>query len=162
MTIGIRKMPGVICAVSTIEQIYKKYGYHGLSRVLRLIIGTWEGDVNSFSGNILNAVTRLVVAYGDSLNDDVFKEKLGVVSIKQLTRTAKERRSGSMGFAEAMVLEYNGKKKSNAYRLQINKLYAKEHSVFKELDEDADDLLGDEDISEYEQDLFIEDDQDED
>ena len=161
MTIGIRKMPGVICAVSTIEQIYKKYGYHGLSRVLRLIIGTWEGDVNSFSGNILNAVTRLVVVYGDSLDDDVFKEKLGVISIKQLTRTAKERRSGSMGFAEAMVLEYNGKKKSNAYRLQINKLYAKEHSVFKELDEDADELLGEEDISEYEQDLFIEDDQDE-
>lgn len=156
MTIGIRKGPGMICAVSTIEQIFKKYGYHGLNRVLRLIIGAWEGDVNSFSGNILNAVTRLVVVYGDSLDDDVFKEKLGAVSIKQLTRTAKERRPGSMGFAEAMVLEYNGKKRSNANRLQINKLYAKEHAIFKELDDVSDDMLSDEEIPYYENDLFEE------
>lgn len=94
-----------------------KYGYHGLSHVLRLIIGAWEGDLNSFSGNILNAVTRLIVVYEDTLNNEVFKEKLGAVSVKQLVRTAKERRPGSMGVAEAMVLEYNGKKKSNNNRL---------------------------------------------
>ena len=92
--------------------IYLKYGYHTLSRVLRLIIATWEGDLNSFSANMLKGVAKLVVAYGDSLNDEVFKEKLGAISIKLLTRTAKERRPGSMGFAEAMVLEYNGRKET--------------------------------------------------
>ena len=49
LSIGTRKAPCVICAVSTLEQIYQKYGYHALSRVLRLCIGTWEGDMNSFS-----------------------------------------------------------------------------------------------------------------
>ena len=124
---GTKKAPCVICAVSTIEAIYKKYGYHILNRVLRLDIGTWEGDLNSFSANIINALTKLVVVFGDSLNDEVFKEKIGAVSIKQMTRTAKERHAGSMGFAEAMLIEYNGKKKNPAQRLSMNKLHAREN-----------------------------------
>ena len=119
------KNPGSICAVSTLEMIFTKYGYHCLSRVLRLIIGAWEGDENSFSANIMKAVAKLVVVYRDMLDDDLFKEKLGAISIKALTRTAKERRSGSLGYAEVMVLEYNGKKKTNASRLPINMLYSK-------------------------------------
>lgn len=134
LTIGPTKGPGVICAVSTLESIYRKYGYHILSRSLRLIIGTWEGDSNSFAANILNGVTKMIVVYGDSLNEDTFKEKVGAISIKQLTRTAKERRPGSMGFAEAMVLEYNGKKKHGGHRLSINKLYAKENPLFVGID----------------------------
>ena len=58
------------------------------------------------------------------MNDEVFKEKLSAVSLKALMRTAKERRPGSIGFAEAMILEYNGRKKSSVYRLQINRLYS--------------------------------------
>lgn len=126
MTIGNKRGPGVICAISTLEAIYSKYGYHVLNRVLRLIIAAWEGDANSFSANIMNAVAKLCVVYKDQLNEDTFKEKVGAVSIKLLTRTAKERRAGSMGFAEAMILEYNGKKKSNVGRLSMNRLYAKE------------------------------------
>lgn len=129
---GIKKAPGIICAVSTVENIYKKYGYHVLNRVLRILISTWEGDLNSFAANMLNAVTKLVVVFGDSLNDEMFKERVGNVSVKQLTRTAKERGSGCMGFAEAMVIEYNGKKKSPAGKLFINKLHAKEN-VFGEI-----------------------------
>ena len=121
--------PCTICAISTVEQIYQKYGYHGLNRVLRLIVGTWEGDINSFSSNILNAVAKLISVFGDKLNDDIFKEKVGAVSVKQLTRTAKERHAGSMGFAEAMLIEYNGKKKNAEHRLSINKLYARESSL---------------------------------
>lgn len=125
--------PGLICAVSTVEQIYKRYGYHVLDRVLRLTIGTWEGEDRSFSANILNALTKLVIAYGDTLIDDVFKEKLGAISIKQLTRLGKERGHGSLGYAETMVLEYNGKKKNSPYRLTMNKLYAKESMIRAEL-----------------------------
>ena len=128
MVIGASKKPGAICAVSTLEFIFDKHGYHALDRVLRLIIGAWEGDYNSFSANIMKAVAKLVVVYKDALNDDLFKEKLGAISIKQLTRTAKERRAGCMGYAEVMVLEYNGKKKSNAAKLPLNALFAKNDS----------------------------------
>ena len=144
MTIGLKKAPGTILAVSTLEQIYFKLGFHGLSRVLRLIIGAWEGDMNSFSANMLNAVAKMVSAYGNALVDDLFKEKVGAASLKQLTRTAKERRPGCMGLAEAMVLEYNGKKKNNAYKLSINKLYAKESAIIKKVDGIQDDMLRDE------------------
>ena len=138
MKIASKRAPGHICAVSTLEAIYTKYGYQILNRVLRLIIGTWEGDSNSFSANIMNAVAKLCVVFKDQLNDEVFSEKLGAVSIKQLTRTAKERRPGSMGFAEAMVIEYNGKKKTTAGKLFLNKLYARDVSIWIEPDEDED------------------------
>ena len=138
MKISAKRAPGHICAVSTLEAIYTKYGYQILNRVLRLIIGTWEGDCNSFSANIMNAVAKLCVVYKEQMNDEVFSEKLGAMSIKQLTRTAKERRPGSMGFAEAMVIEYNGKKKSTAGKLFLNKLYARDVSLWIEPDEDED------------------------
>ena len=86
----------------------------------------------------MSAVAKLCVVYKDRLDDLTFKEKLGAVSIKQLTRTAKERRPGSAGYAEAMILEYNGKKKNPASRLPISKLYAKDISLWIEPDEDED------------------------
>lgn len=54
-------VPGGICAVSTLEQIYDRYGYHTLDRVLRLCIGTWEGENRSLSSNMLNGVAKLVI-----------------------------------------------------------------------------------------------------
>lgn len=120
-----QKKPGVICAVSTLESVYQKYGYQTLHRALRLIIGAWEGDCNSFSAAMIKAVAKLVDVYGDELDDNLFVEKLGAVSIKQLSRNAKERRAGFMGYVEAIVIEYNGKKKNPAGRLQIGKLYTK-------------------------------------
>ena len=135
LTVGSKKHHGTICCIATLESIYTKYGYQVLNRILRLIISTWEGDINSFSANIFNALTKLVVTFGDSLNDEIFKERVGNVSVKQLVRMAKERRSGSMGVAEAMLIEYNGKRKNPAGRLPINKLYAKDATFFPELTE---------------------------
>lgn len=126
LNISGTKAPGNICAVSTLEKIFTRYNYHVLDRTIKLIAGTWEGDCNSFSANILRAVAKLIAVYKNELNDDVFKERLGDVSIKQLIRTAKERRPGTMGVAEAMVIEYNGKKKISQYRLSIQKLYEKD------------------------------------
>jgi hypothetical protein len=146
LTIGTKRAPGVICAVSSLESIYSKYGVHVLSRVLRLIIGAWEGDMNSFSANILNAVAKLCVIYKNQLNEEVFKEKCGAISVKALTRIAKERRPGSMGFAEAMIIEYNGKKKSSAYRLNIRMLYERDVSLWVENDADDDEFDDSEDF----------------
>ena len=148
LTIGNKKGPGIICAVSTLENIYTNYGMQTLNRTLRLIIGAWEGDLHSFSANILNAVAKLISVFGDGLNDDIFKEKLGAVSVKQLTRVAKERKSGCMGFAETMIIEYNGKKKSCANRLSMGRLYSKGYSGDID-DDDEDDSLQDESEPEY-------------
>ena len=115
--------PGTICAVSTLEEIFEKQGYEMLSRVLGLIIATWEGAPMSLSSNILKGVTRFLVAYGDEVRDEVFKEKLSQMSIKELTRNAKDRRAGSLGYAEAMVIAYNSRKTSGV--LKMEKLYAK-------------------------------------
>ena len=148
LTIGNKKGPGIICAVSTLENIYTNYGMQTLNRTLRLIIGAWEGDLHSFSANILNAVAKLISVFGDGLNDDIFKEKLGAVSVKQLTRVAKERKSGCMGFAETMIIEYNGKKKSRANRLSMSRLYSKGYSGDIGED-DEDDSLQDESEPEH-------------
>jgi len=122
LAIGQVRNYGVICAVSALERIYDKYGYHALDRTLRLCVGAWEGDILSLSANILNGVARLVYTFGDSLKDDLFKERVGLISVKQLIRTAKERRPGSIGYAEAMLVAYNRKCK---HPLQWNKLYEK-------------------------------------
>ena len=126
LKIGNTKNAGEICAISTLESIFSKYGYHVLDHVLRLCIATWEGEANSFSAKVLNAIAKLITVYGENLNDETFKEKLGAISIKQLIRNAKERRSGMLGVAEVMVLEYNGRKKSASnHRLLMTSLYEK-------------------------------------
>ncbi len=122
LSIGPARDYGVICAVSTIESIHDKYGYHVLDRTLRLCIGAWEGDMDSLSANILNGVALLIHAFGDNLKDELFKEKIGLMSVKSLSRTAKERRPGSMGYAEAMLVTYNSKCR---YPLPWTKLYGK-------------------------------------
>ncbi len=143
---------GHIVAVSAIERIYDKYGYHVLSRALRLCIGAWEGDSGSFSANILTAIARLAATYGDDLDDAAFVDKLGAVSLKTLARTAKERRPGSMGYAEAMILAYNGKRKNAWSRLSMAKLYSKRIGTESDESDDSTDTY---DTSE-EQDTFRE------
>ncbi len=112
--------PGCICAVGALETIYEKYGYEVLDRTLRLAIGTWEGDKLSLSSGILKGIARMIFVYGDQLNEDTFKERVGRLSAKNIMRTAKDRRPGVLGYAEAMVMAYNAKAK---YGLSMKKLY---------------------------------------
>ena len=71
---------------------------------------------------MLNGVARLVDSYGESLKDDIFKEKNGVVSVKSIIRTAKERHAGALGYAETLLLNYN-KKMPGSSALPMEKLY---------------------------------------
>ena len=128
------QQPNGICAVSTLERIYDKYGQDVLDTALRLAVGTWEGENNSLSGNILMGIARIVVAYGDSLKEDVFKDHLSKVSVKYIVRTAKERRPGALGFSEAMMLQYNNK---NKYRLSLRTLYGGKAVMSAEEEEDG-------------------------
>lgn len=144
LVIGPTKGMRTICAISTIEEIYLKHGYHVLERTLRLCVGTWEGEANSLSSNMLRGVCRLILAFGDEMRDDLFKEKVGRYSAKEIARQAKDRRAGSLGYAEAMLLAYNWKMK---YRLRWSKLFNKKgktadeyEMMDSEFDPDADDL----------------------
>ncbi len=121
LKIGLSSTPGYICAVGTLENIFDKYGYDALDRVIKLIVITWEGELKSFSANIMNGVARLLHAFGDTIKDETFKDKLGEISIKELSKTARERRAGSLGYAEAMLIAYN---KRNKYPLNWQKLYS--------------------------------------
>ena len=60
LILSSNKCIGAICAISTIENIYDKYGFQVLDRTLSLCIGTWEGDADSLSGNMLSAAARLI------------------------------------------------------------------------------------------------------
>lgn len=116
------KRSGAICAIATLESIYEKYGFHTLDRTLRLCVGTWEGDQYSLSSNILKGIAKLIFTYGDELRDDYFIEKVGKISAREISRNAKERRAGSIGYAEAILTQYNSKTK---YGLHWKKLYMK-------------------------------------
>ena len=90
-----------ICAISTLEKIYDRYG----QKIL---------------GNVLMGIAKIIVAYGDSLREDVFKDHVGKMSVKSIIRTARERRPGALGYSEAMMLAYNAK---NKYHLSLKTLY---------------------------------------
>ena len=109
-----------ICAISTLEKIYDRYGRKILDSTLRLAIATWEGETNSLSGNVLMGIAKIIVAYGDSLREDVFKDHVGKMSVKSIIRTSRERRPGALGYSEAMMLAYNAK---NKYHLSLKTLY---------------------------------------
>lgn len=117
---------GCICAIATVESIFDKYGFSILDHVLLLCIGTWEGDADSFSGNMLNSIARLVDTYGELLRDDSFKERLGRYSVREISRTAKERGGGTLGYAEAILNLYNKKMRNT---LPISALYTKKVST---------------------------------
>ena len=144
MKIAASSSPGSITAVSTLANIYDKYGYEMLDHVLKLIIITWEGEQKSFSANIMNGIVRLLFAFGDGIKDDVFKDKLGEVSIKEITKLAKERRAGSLGYAEAMLIFYNKKMKNPLQwaTLYTNKPRFKDSKTDKDNGEENKDTSG--------------------
>jgi hypothetical protein len=121
LSISKTRAPGMICAVSSLEFIYKKYGFHVLDRSVRLCVGTWEGEPGSLSSGILKGIAILIAAYGEEIRDDLFKEKAGFYSSREISRTARERKHGSFGYAEAMLVAYNRKTKKG---LSWMKLYA--------------------------------------
>lgn len=121
LRIASNSSPGGICAVGALESIYDKYGLPILEQTLRIIVGTWEGAPLSFSANMLNGIARLLFCYQGEIKEELFKEKLGRVSVKEISRTAKDRKSGSLGFSEALLLIYN---KKLQHPLKFEKLYS--------------------------------------
>ena len=109
-----------ICAVSSLTEIFDKYGYHALDRTIKLLVGTWEGDANSLTASMIRGVALLVVTFSESLKDDLFVVRVGSVSAREITRTAKERHAGTIGYAETMLLIYNKKTKSTLSMIRLH------------------------------------------
>ena len=109
-----------ICAVSSLAEIFDKHGYHVLDRTIKLIVSAWEGDANSLTKSMLCGVALLVTTFSESLKDDLFVERVGSVSAREITRTAKERHAGSIGYAETMLLIYNKKTKSTLSMIRLH------------------------------------------
>ena len=127
-----KQVPNGISAVSAMENIYDKYGQSVLDSTIRLAIATWEGERYSLSGNMLRGIARIITTYGDSINEDIFVDKVGQVPVKQIVRTAKERHPGHLGFAEALMLAYNTK---NKHRLSMRALYGKKSDMYESEEE---------------------------
>lgn len=81
------------------------------------------------TSNILRGIAHLLVAYEDSLKDDMFVEKVGRSSPREIGRIAKERKAGSIGYAEAMLTLYNKKSSSNG-TLKWAKLYENKQTIY--------------------------------
>lgn len=128
LVITQKQQPNGISAITALEYIYDKYGQSVLDNTIRLAIATWEGEKYSLSGSMLKGLARILVTYGDSINEDIFIEKLSKVSVKQIVRTAKERHPGQMGYAEALMLSYNNK---NKHRLSMRTLYGKKSAAYE-------------------------------
>ena len=74
----------------------------------------------SLAANMINGISCLIVAYSSALRDDSFTERVGSVSAREIARTAKERRAGSLEYAEAILNIYNKRTKAG---LSIGRLY---------------------------------------
>ena len=114
------KTNGGLCAISALEFIFRKYGYHILDQTLYITVSTWEGDPVSLCATILKGIARLLDCYGESLRADLFVERLSRVPVKEIIRSARERNNGSLGYAEALLTYYN---KKTRYPLRWSKLY---------------------------------------
>lgn len=152
LKIASKRTPGALCAISTVEYIYRTFGYHILDNTLALCIATWQGDPNSLASNMLKGIAKLLVAYGDRLDMNAFKEKLGMYSLREIMRNANARNNGSLGYAESMLTIYNKRMK---YPLPIGKLYNKRSVYMPEFatQPEEDELYEVEEISEVEENL---------
>ena len=71
---------------------------------------------------------------------ETFKEKVGFMSVRQLSRIAKERGAGSLGYAEAMLVAYNRKCR---YTLRMTKLHSGAITAEDDFIEENEDPLAD-------------------
>ncbi len=69
---------------------------------------------------MLKGIAQVLAAYGESLNDEIFKDHVSRISPKAISRTARDRHPGTIGYAEALILAYN---KQTKRRLSLQKLY---------------------------------------
>lgn len=112
LRLGPIPRPCHICAVSALEYIYTRYGYENLSRTLRVLIGAWEGNQQSLSSSMLKGMSKVLAVFENEIKDEMIIEKISYTSVKEIIRCARERKGGTTGCAEAILMVYNKKMRS--------------------------------------------------
>ena len=75
------------------------------------------------SGLLLKAIAIMIMVYKDDMRDDLFKEKVGAISPKDVARLARERGGGTLAVVEVLLTEYNKRMKGNTLpRRRLNTL----------------------------------------
>ena len=77
---------------------------------------------------MLKGVAKILYVYKSSLKRDVFIEKCGKISIKEISRLAKDRKNGSSGYSEALIIFYNKRTKNP---LPLDMLYSRVDNVIQ-------------------------------
>lgn len=90
-------------------------------------------------------VESMQETFGDQLRDETFKERVGFMSVRQLSRIAKERGAGSLCYAEAMLVAYNRKCK---YTLRMTKLHSGKVAAEDDFVEENEEPLADDPVLE--------------
>ena len=83
----------------------------------------------------------LVTAFGDNLRDDLFQEKVGKFSAREVSRSARERKMGSMGYAEVMLAFYNKKTRYPLRWAQLHELQSQHTNMIRNTGVDEPDEL---------------------
>jgi len=102
-----------ICAITSLEWIFDKYGYDILDRTLRLVVGAWEGDSSSLSSSMLKGIAHLISSCGNKIRDDAFSERLGLIKPLEILADARMRKQGYVGCAEVLMYAYNKGRKAS-------------------------------------------------
>ena len=76
----------------------------------------------NFGISVLKGISHLSYAFDTSMKDEVFKERCGRESVKEISRDARARKSGSVGYAEKLLMTYN---KGTKGGLSFEKLHTK-------------------------------------
>ena len=114
---------------------YVSYGLvkRGSDDVLCGQLVVWDQACDGVGSTLLHQL-------GDLFRDETFKEKVGFMSVRQLSRIAKERGAGSLGYAEAMLVAYNRKCR---YTLRMTKLHSGAITAEDDFIEENEDPLAD-------------------
>jgi hypothetical protein len=129
LVLARKRRPGGVAAIGCIQQIFHKNGYQLLDRVIRLCVTIWQGEPRSLSANMLSGVTRLLETYDETLDDKVFCDAVGRLTTHEISRIASELRSDALGYAEAMLIEYNRHAKNGLSQTMLYRRKVIEKSI---------------------------------
>lgn len=94
-----------------------------------------------FAVRVSQKFCRATTAFGDNLRDDLFQEKVGKFSAREVSRNARERKMGSMGYAEVMLAFYNKKTRYPLRWAQLHELQSQHTSMIRNTGVDEADEL---------------------
>lgn len=79
-----RTKDNVITSIGTIRDIHKDYGDEHLSKVLKVIRQSWNGNADSTSSSVLKGMSTFLYNYGEYVNEKILMESLEKITIEEV------------------------------------------------------------------------------